>query len=92
MEQEPRVSGEGGQSDDQESNPKPLFRLGQVFGTPGALQALESAGQHPAELLSRHVTGDWGDLCDEDKAENELSVQQGFRILSSYELNSGAKV
>jgi hypothetical protein len=29
----------------------------------------------PAELLARHVTGDWGDLCDEDKEENDLSVE-----------------
>ena len=33
-----------------------------------------------------------GDLCDEDKEENELSVEQGFRILSAYELHTGAKV
>ena len=63
-----------------------------MVGTPGALRALEGAGQQPTEFLARHVTGDWGDLCDEDKAENELSVGQGFRILSSYELNTGAKV
>ena len=74
------------------SNPRPRFGLGQVVGTPGALRALEEAGQQPAELLDRHVTGDWGDLCDEDKEENELSVEQGFRILSAYELNTGAKV
>ena len=92
MEKESRVPGERGRFGDQDSNPKPLFRLGQVVGTPGALQALEDAGQHPAEFLTRHVTGDWGDLCDEDKEENEFSVEQGFRILSSYELNSGAKV
>jgi len=69
-----------------------LFELGQVVGTPGALQALTEAGQLPAELLTRHVTGDWGDLCDEDKEENELSVEQGFRILSAYKLQTGAKV
>ena len=56
------------------------------------MQALEEAGQHPVELLARHVTGDWGDLCDEDKAENELSVEQGFRILSAYELQTGTKL
>ena len=70
----------------------PLFELGQVVGTPGALQALTEAGQLPAEFLARHVTGDWGDLCDEDKEENELSVEQGFRILSAYKLQTGAKV
>ena len=72
--------------------PKLRFSVGQVVGTPGALQALEEAGQHPVELLARHVTGDWGDLCDEDKAENELSVEQGFRVLSAYQLQTGVKV
>ena len=71
---------------------KPRFSVGQVVGTPGALQALEEAGQLPIELLARHVAGDWGDLCDEDKAENELSVEQGFRILSAYKLQTGTKV
>jgi hypothetical protein len=72
--------------------PKPLFDLGQVVGTPGALQVLEDVGQNPAELLTRHVTGDWGDLCDEDKEENEFSVEKGFRILSAYELETGVKI
>ena len=64
----------------------------QVVGTPGALQALIEAEQHPVELLRRHVTGDWGRLSDEDKAENELSVDKGFRIFSAYRLKSGVKV
>ena len=72
--------------------PRPLFDLGQVVGTPGAVQALQEAGQDPARLLVRHVTGDWGDVCEEDRSENELSVQQGFRILSVYKLRTGIKV
>jgi hypothetical protein len=71
---------------------KPLFSLGQVVGTPGALDAMIEAEQNPAELLVRHVTGDWGDLDDADKEENELSVKEGFRILSAYELETGVKV
>ncbi len=69
-----------------------LFDLGQVVGTPGALQAMQEAEQDPLELLVRHVTGDWGDLPDEDLAENELSVERGLRVFSSYKLNTGAKV
>ena len=46
----------------------------------------------PFELLHRHVTGDWGDLEDEDKKENELSVKEGFRILSAYSLETDVKV
>lgn len=39
---------------------KPLFPLGQVVATPGALAALENAGQAPFEFLMRHACGDWG--------------------------------
>ena len=35
---------------------KPLFDLGQLVATPGALAALEKAGQNAMEFLSRHVT------------------------------------
>jgi hypothetical protein len=63
-----------------------------VVETFGALRALEDAEHHPAELLARHVTGDWGDLPKEDKEENELSVRGGFRIFSAYKLSSGVKV
>ena len=73
-------------------SPKPLFRLGQVVGTPGALQAFEETGENPLEYLLRHVTGDWGDLCEEDKAENQLAIEQGLRTFSAYMLNNGTKI
>jgi hypothetical protein len=41
---------------------KARFPLGQVVATPGALEALETAGQALAEFLRRHVTGDWGEV------------------------------
>ena len=62
----------------------PLFDLGRVVATPGALKALRSAGMDPRELLRRHAAGDWGDVGAGDAHENELSVREGFRILSSY--------
>ena len=71
---------------------KPLFPLGQVVATPSAIEAMEEAGQNPADLLRRHVTGDWGNVPAEDAKENELSVREGFRILSSYKLNTGVKI
>ena len=61
---------------DEENDPKPLFGLGQIVGTPGASDSLIEAEQDPVELLRRHVTGDWGGLDDEDKKENELSVRE----------------
>jgi glycine cleavage system aminomethyltransferase T len=69
-----------------------LFPLGRIVATPGALQALETAGQQPAAFLDRHVSGDWGELDDEDKRENEFSVRNGFRILSAYITNAGDKL
>jgi hypothetical protein len=65
---------------------KPLFALGQTVSTPGALEAFRLEGTSGLEYLRRHVTGDWGDLCDDDKAENQLAVKEGFRILSAYRL------
>lgn len=61
-----------------------LFPLGRTVATPGALEALEQAQQSPLEFLRRHQAGDWGELCDADKRENELSIKHGFRILSAY--------
>ncbi|MCH7480200.1 MAG: hypothetical protein IIC79_02285 [Chloroflexi bacterium] len=79
-------------TDEQSSSPEPLFSLGQVVATPGALESLKVAEQDPLELLSRHITGDWGDLGKEDQQENELSVEQGYRILSAYNLITGVRV
>lgn len=66
--------------------------LGSVFLTPGALDALREAGQSPWEFLRRHQAGDWGELCEEDKEENELSLREGFRLLSAYTTRKGVKL
>ena len=68
------------------------FLLGRVVATPGALSALEKAEQLPAEFLDRHVNGDWGEVPDADKRENELAVEQGLRILSAYTTSAGDKL
>src|SRR3954469_18438780 len=60
------------------------FALGQIVAKLGALEMMKAEGTDGLQLLSRHVTGDWGDLGEEDKQENELSVQKGFRMLSAY--------
>jgi hypothetical protein len=68
------------------------FPLGQVVGTPGALQALAEVGETPDAFLKRHVVGDWGELDEHDRAENELSVVTGCRLLSAYTLRSGERL
>ncbi len=64
----------------------PLFAAGQIVATPGALALLEQANKTPFEFLSRHLRGDWGNLCQDDKTENELSLKHGFRLMSSYQV------
>ena len=68
------------------------FALGQTFITPGAEEALQIAGQTATEFLRRHMSGDWGDLSDEDVKENELSLKKGFRLLSAYQTEKGQKL
>lgn len=60
------------------------FSLGQIVATPGALELLERGAVNAAWLLQRHQHGDWGTVPPEDAEENELSVANGVRILSSY--------
>lgn len=36
------------------------------------------------DCLHRHAQGDWGEVCEEDKAQNDLALERGERILSSY--------
>ncbi|APV45070.1 hypothetical protein [Dehalogenimonas formicexedens] len=73
----------------------PTVPLGQVVATRG-VYAL--AGENPkfAEFmprcLNRHAKGDWGDLDEADNQENELSLEQGFRLLSSYESEGLPKI
>jgi hypothetical protein len=61
---------------------QPKFPLGQVVATPGVLAALQEAGHAPLEFIGRHVAGDWGELDEEDRRENELSVREGFWIIT----------
>jgi len=68
------------------------FPLGQVVSTPGAIDALARAGQDAWQFIGRHVGGDWGELDEEDRRENELSLKEGFRILSAYRLSDGTKI
>jgi hypothetical protein len=71
---------------------KPRFDLGRIVGTPGAIEALDQAGQDPFGLIFRHAMGDWGEVPDEDKAENEFSVDNNLRIMSAYTLANGVQI
>lgn len=67
----------------------PLFELGRIVATPGALGRIERRDIDAAQLLGRHIRGDWGDVSPEDASENDLAVRAGFRLLSSYGYDDG---
>ena len=68
------------------------FPLGRLVATPGALAALTESGQSPLEFVRRHQKGDWGEVPEEDRQENEFSVAHGFRLLSAYTLRTGVRL
>ena len=64
-----------------------------MVATPGALAAIKKSGQQPGEFLARHQSGDWGDVDAHDRKENQLSLEQGFRLMSVYTLSiTGVKI
>lgn len=73
------------------------FPLGACVATPGAIRLLGAGGGewrlNVAPLLVRHQDGDWGEVPPEDARENERSVREGLRVLSSYPVgDDGARV
>jgi len=68
------------------------FPMGHVVATPGALEALEEAGQTPDFFLDRHVRGDWGEVCSEDKQLNDQALVDGSRLLSAYRALRGTRI
>ena len=65
------------------------FSLGRLLITPAARDVLTQDDLLTA--LNRHMRGDWGNVNADDRKENDLSVEKGFRILSAYETSEGEK-
>lgn len=61
-----------------------VLPLGRVVATVGAVDLLVETNTDPATFLRRHALGDWGDLCDEDRRNNDEALHVGGRILSAY--------
>jgi len=69
--------------------PDQLFPLGRIVMTANLQYRLQEANPESWEkelhqIITRHASGDWGDLDQEDKRENQLSLERGFRIFSAY--------
>ena len=44
------------------------------------------------ESFEKYRSGNWGDLCDEDKAENEHALKEGERIFAVYNIGDEKKL
>ena len=67
----------------------PKFKLGRLVGTPGAIRAVSLL--EAGDAIARHVSGDWGELCEEDWAENEFGLANSGRLFSVYYTEDGTK-
>ncbi len=65
------------------------FPLGRMVATPGAIAAVPN--EELLAALSRHHHGDWGELCEHDRKENERSLLDGCRLMSVYHSKAGVK-
>lgn len=70
------------------SNRQFRFPHGDVVATRAALAVLKSFGYSALPYLIRHLQGDWGDLCAEDRNANESALEHGGRLFSSYDLSN----
>ena len=63
------------------------FTLGQIVATHSALALMDQYAINAMDLIKRHQSGDWGNVPPGDAEENLRSVENGWRILSSYALS-----
>ncbi len=59
-----------------------LFGPGRIVATRGAMETF--MGFEIRQALNLHLSGDWGEVCREDKKLNKEALKDGSRILSAY--------
>lgn len=63
------------------------FHPGQLVMTRGVNDLMadnEKFAAHVYCSLRRHLAGDWGEICKEDRAANESALREGDRLFSVY--------
>lgn len=64
--------------------PLPLFELGRIVATPGALHEMTKVGLDAMTLLRRHITGNDAEMSVEDREANQMAIEHGGRVFSAY--------
>jgi hypothetical protein len=72
--------------------PQAKFKLGKIEIEHRASMVLARAAQDAAVFLQKHASGDWGELTDKQKFENEYRLKSGEQVVSSYRTTLGEKV
>ncbi len=72
---------------------KPLFSRGQLVLTAGVADLVQQGRLNPSAYLRRHLSGDWGDLSEEDRKQNDAALKTGeARLFSSYQVAPDLKL
>lgn len=73
----------------------PLFNIGTIYMTCGVNETMTQNVPFAffiSASLNRHIKGDWGDVCKNDKAENQFSLNKSLRLFSAYEKEGLPKI
>lgn len=71
---------------------QPRFPAGQLVMTAGVNDLVQQGRLNPVPYLRRHLDGDWGDLCDDDRRSNDAALKSGDRLFSSYQVTPTLKL
>ena len=69
-----------------------MARSYEFYVTAGINAAIEQNICFAREVFGatiRYTAGDWGDMCESDRAMNEQALQRGGRILAAYTTSLG---
>ena len=62
---------------------------GSIYSTCGVNELMDKNDEYRGKVLQclfKYMQGDWGDLCEEDKLENERALKEGDRLLGRYNI------
>ncbi|MCU7247279.1 hypothetical protein [Pseudomonas koreensis] len=71
---------------------KPVSELGALVITRGVDALVRAKKLDPFHFFGRHIQGDWGDVCLEDRQMNEDALIHGNRLMSVYEVSPELKI
>ncbi len=68
------------------------MKYGQILATRGVADEIEVNELFRLEVqvaFQRYISGDWGEVAEEDKKANDQAVKNGERIVAAYRTDKG---